>query len=268
MPSLNSILRAFASLGHDLVVLDLSKVANPLYSLRDKDIFKSKDPQVVSEPVFTSLVFDCDELNSSESDNSVTTSPVHDRYKSGEGYHAVPHPYTGTFMPPKPDLVFHDAPPASETVPTVVHVESSTNKTSKAMSNILRPDAPIIEDWASDSEDEFKPESVSNQKEPSFVQTSPKQAENLRTDNPKSRGHKHSWNKKAYFVCKSLNHLIKDCDYYEKQMVQKPMWNHAMRVTHQNSARMTHPHPNRYVVPTLVFTRSRLVPLNAARPVT
>nr|GEU56620.1 hypothetical protein [Tanacetum cinerariifolium] len=33
-----------------LVVLDLSKVANLLYSLRDKDILKSKDPQVVSEP--------------------------------------------------------------------------------------------------------------------------------------------------------------------------------------------------------------------------
>nr|GEW41837.1 ribonuclease H-like domain-containing protein [Tanacetum cinerariifolium] len=30
-----------------LVVLDLSKVANPLYSLRVKDLFKSKDPQVV-----------------------------------------------------------------------------------------------------------------------------------------------------------------------------------------------------------------------------
>nr|GEZ19985.1 hypothetical protein [Tanacetum cinerariifolium] len=30
-----------------LVILDLSKVANPLYSLRDKDLFKSKAPQVV-----------------------------------------------------------------------------------------------------------------------------------------------------------------------------------------------------------------------------
>nr|GEX01320.1 hypothetical protein [Tanacetum cinerariifolium] len=28
------------------------------------------------------------------------------------GYHAVPPPYTGTFMPPKPDLVFHTAPSA------------------------------------------------------------------------------------------------------------------------------------------------------------
>nr|GEZ33471.1 hypothetical protein [Tanacetum cinerariifolium] len=45
---------------------------------------------------------------------------------------------------------FHDALPASETIPNVVHVESSTNKTSKEMSMILRPDAPIIEDWTSD----------------------------------------------------------------------------------------------------------------------
>nr|GFA57851.1 hypothetical protein [Tanacetum cinerariifolium] len=31
-------------------------------------------------------------------------------YKSGEVYHVVPPPYTGTFMPPKLDLVFHAAP--------------------------------------------------------------------------------------------------------------------------------------------------------------
>nr|GEZ47967.1 hypothetical protein [Tanacetum cinerariifolium] len=85
------------------------------------------------------------------------------------GYHAVPPPYTGNFMPSKPDLVFHAAPPASETVPNVVHVESSTNKTSKELSKTTRPDALIIEDWTSNSEDESEPESVSNQKEPSFV---------------------------------------------------------------------------------------------------
>nr|GEW41637.1 uncharacterized mitochondrial protein AtMg00810-like [Tanacetum cinerariifolium] len=164
--------------------------------------------------VFKSQVFDCDELNSSESDDSVPTSPVHDRYKSGEGYHVVPPLYTGTFMPPKPDLVFHDAPPASETVLNVVHVESSTNKTSKEMSKSLRPDAPIIKDWTSDSEDEYKPEECVKTVE------HPQQAENLSTDTPKSRGPKHSWNRKACFVCKSLNHLIKDCDFYKKQMVQ------------------------------------------------
>nr|GEW94457.1 hypothetical protein [Tanacetum cinerariifolium] len=51
------------------------------------------------------------------------------------------------------------------------------------------------------------------------------------------------------------------------QMVQKPVWNTAMRVNHQNSARMTHPHSHKNVVPTTVLTRSGLVSLNAARPV-
>nr|GEZ12722.1 hypothetical protein [Tanacetum cinerariifolium] len=45
-----------------------------------------------------------------ESDDSLPASPIYDRYQSGEGYHAVPPPHTGTFIPPKPDLVFHDAP--------------------------------------------------------------------------------------------------------------------------------------------------------------
>nr|GEU89750.1 putative ribonuclease H-like domain-containing protein [Tanacetum cinerariifolium]GEX97943.1 putative ribonuclease H-like domain-containing protein [Tanacetum cinerariifolium] len=81
------------------------------------------------------------------------------RYKSDEGYHAVPPLYTGTFIPPKPDLVFYDTPPTSETVPHVVHVESSTNKTSNELSKTPRPDAPIIEDSTSNSENESRLES-------------------------------------------------------------------------------------------------------------
>nr|GEV85742.1 ribonuclease H-like domain-containing protein [Tanacetum cinerariifolium] len=173
-----------------------------------------------------------------ESDDSVPTSLVNDRYNTGERYHVVPPSYTGTFMPPKPDLVFNDAPNPSETVTKVK--KPSFVPTSK---HVKTPKESV------------KPVEHS------------KQAENLRTDNQQSRGHKNSWNKKAYFVCKSLNQLIKDCDYYEKQMVQKPVWNSAMRVNHQNSVRMTHPHSNRNVVPTAVLTRSRLVSLNAARPV-
>nr|GEY04764.1 hypothetical protein [Tanacetum cinerariifolium] len=79
---------------------------------------------------------------------------VHDRYKSGEGYHAVPPPYTGTFMPPKPDLVFHDALTVSETVSNVLNVELSTTKHIKEMSQSNRPSTLIIKDWVSDSEDE------------------------------------------------------------------------------------------------------------------
>nr|GEW56945.1 ribonuclease H-like domain-containing protein [Tanacetum cinerariifolium] len=37
------------------------------------------------------------------------------RFQPSAGYHAVPPPYTGTFMPPKPNLVFNTAPTAVET---------------------------------------------------------------------------------------------------------------------------------------------------------
>nr|GEU94760.1 ribonuclease H-like domain-containing protein [Tanacetum cinerariifolium] len=121
---------------------------------------------------YDSQVFDYEKLSSNESDDSVPTSPVNDRYKTGEGYHAVPPLYTRTFMLPKLDLVFNDAPTASEIVTNVVTIESTTNMPSKEMSKTLRPDAPIIEDWTSDSEDESELESVLKKKEPSFVQTS------------------------------------------------------------------------------------------------
>nr|GEZ34315.1 hypothetical protein [Tanacetum cinerariifolium] len=233
--------------------------------------------------VFNNTVFDCDELISSESDASMPTSPVHDRYQSGEGYYAVPPPYTGTFMAPKPDLVSHDAPTANETIPTVLNVEPSTTKPNKDMSQLNRPSAPIIKDWVFDSEDEYEDEPISTQKAPSFVQTSkhvktprtfvkpvehPTPAAHLRKDIPKTKGHRHRWNRKAYFVCKNLTYLIKDCDYYEKKMVQKPARNHAMQGNHQHYARMTHSYPNTHVVPTSVLTRSKLVPLIAARPIT
>nr|GFB23040.1 hypothetical protein [Tanacetum cinerariifolium]GFB23045.1 hypothetical protein [Tanacetum cinerariifolium] len=221
-----------------------------------------------------------DELFSSDSDVSMPTSLVHDRYQSGEGYHAVPPPYTRTFMPLKPDLVFHDAPTTCETVPNVLTVDSSAPI--KDMSQFTKPSTPIIEDWVSDSENDSEGEPMPTQKASSFVlntehvktpRTSVKPVENitpaehLRKDIPQSRGHIHSRNRMAYFVCKSLNHLIKDCDYYKTKMVQNPVKNHAMKGNHQHYARMTHSHPNRHIVPIAVLTRSRLVPLTAARHV-
>nr|GEW88467.1 hypothetical protein [Tanacetum cinerariifolium] len=109
------------------------------------------------------------EFLSHEPDNSVPISLENDRYNTGEGYHVVPPPYTGVFLPPKPDLVFNDAPNASESVTNMLNVESSTNKPNKDMSKTLRPDDSIIKDWTSESEDDTKIESVPKQKKPSFV---------------------------------------------------------------------------------------------------
>ncbi|GJW76491.1 putative ribonuclease H-like domain-containing protein [Tanacetum coccineum] len=63
----------------------------------------------------------------------------------------------------------------------------------------------------------------------------------------------------------SFNHLIKDCDFYEKKMVEKPVWNNASRVNHQNSQRLTHPHPKGNFVPKAVLMKSGHKTLNTAR---
>nr|GEY42130.1 ribonuclease H-like domain-containing protein [Tanacetum cinerariifolium] len=176
--------------------------------------------------MFHSTVFDSDELISSESD-------------------------VRTFIPPKSDLVFHDAPTVNETVPTVEPKDESEGvhmPTQKAPSFVPTP------------------EHVKTPRPSVKLVEHPILAENHRKYIPKSRGHKHSWNIKACFVCKSLNHLIKDCDYYEKKMVQKHVRNHAIKGNHQHYARITNPQPHRHVVPTAVLTRSRLVSITAARP--
>ncbi|GJR89641.1 hypothetical protein Tco_0213652 [Tanacetum coccineum] len=43
----------------------------------------------------------------------------------------------------------------------------------------------------------------------------------------------------------------------------RPVWNNAQRVNHQN--KLTHPHPKRNFVPTVVATKSGQVPVNAAK---
>nr|GFD25087.1 hypothetical protein [Tanacetum cinerariifolium] len=75
----------------------------------------------------------------------------------------VPPPITGTFMPPKPDLVFHTAPIDVEADHSVFTVQLSPSKPAQDLSHTTRSLAPIIEDWVSDSEDESKindPQSV------------------------------------------------------------------------------------------------------------
>nr|GEY36792.1 putative ribonuclease H-like domain-containing protein [Tanacetum cinerariifolium] len=97
--------------------------------------------------VLTSSMFDCDEMFTSETDESFPAKPIYDRYQSGDGYHVVPPPYTGTFMPPKPDLVFHDAPNVNELDHTAFNVKLSLTKPNKNLSHTHSPSKPIIEDW-------------------------------------------------------------------------------------------------------------------------
>ncbi|GKD61631.1 hypothetical protein Tco_1299140 [Tanacetum coccineum] len=100
-------------------------------------------------------------------DSQVFDSQVNDRYKTGEGYHVVPPPYTGNFMPPKPDLVLADKDEYvfSESATSVPSAATSEVKTS--VSKPKSVSEPLIEDWISDSENENETESKSGQRKPS-----------------------------------------------------------------------------------------------------
>ncbi|GKC35728.1 ribonuclease H-like domain-containing protein, partial [Tanacetum coccineum] len=149
--------------------------------------------------------------------------------------------------------------------------------------------APIIEDWVSDCDEdeceEIVSENVQHKSEPK-----PEQAKQPRKINENPRNNRTNWNekktqklgvgfqftKKACFVCGSFNHLIKDCDFHDKKMVQKPMinnvqkgtgqrevrpvWNNALRTNHQNFS-----NSRRNFAPTTVLTKSGIVPISTAR---
>nr|GEV54856.1 hypothetical protein [Tanacetum cinerariifolium] len=140
------------------------------------------------------------------------------------------------------------------------HYDKLTNDLRKSQFDVLSPLAPIIEDWVSDSEDDYEAELPQNA--PIFIQPTDQvktprpsvkpvkhsiPADNLKTTILKLETHGNCKNRKACFVCKSLTHLIKDYDYYEKKMAQTPSRNHAQRGNHQHYARMTHLNPQRYV---------------------
>nr|GEZ99540.1 hypothetical protein [Tanacetum cinerariifolium] len=120
------------------------------------------EPERRNIPVETStlnaLVLQYDGTFSSETDESFPASPIYARYQSRKGYHAVPPPYTGTFIPPKPDLVFHDAPNLNDTIHTAFNVELNPTKSDKDLSHTHRPSALIIEEFVSDSEDDSEAE--------------------------------------------------------------------------------------------------------------
>ncbi|GJS01051.1 ribonuclease H-like domain-containing protein [Tanacetum coccineum] len=84
---------------------------------------------------------------------------IMDKCKTGLGYNAVPPPYTGLFMPPKPDLVYpslDDFVDVNESVSESL-VEKPTNETNKPKTARKENGAPIIKDWVSESKEQDEP---------------------------------------------------------------------------------------------------------------
>nr|GEW79558.1 hypothetical protein [Tanacetum cinerariifolium] len=113
------------------------------------------------------------------------------------------------------------------------------------LSHTTRPSAPIIEDWVSDSEEESQTKAP--QVAPSFAQSSEHvkysrhSVQSIETTilaatptpvSPKSNSSGKRRNRKACFVCKSVDHLIKDCNFHAKQMTKPTQRNYGNKGYH------------------------------------
>nr|GEU85664.1 hypothetical protein [Tanacetum cinerariifolium] len=146
----------------------------------------------------------------------------------------------------KPDLVFNTAPTAVETDHLAFNVQLSPTKPDQDLSHTTRPTTPIIEDWPVET---------------SIPAATPKPASLKSASSGKRR------NRKACFVCKSVDHLIKDCDYHAKKMAQPTPRNYAHRGNHKQYASLTHTNPQKHMVPNTVLTQSKPVFITVVRPV-
>nr|GFB00881.1 ribonuclease H-like domain-containing protein [Tanacetum cinerariifolium] len=72
-------------------------------------------------------------------------------------------------------------------------------------------------------------------------------------------------NRKACFMCKSMDHLIKDCDYHAKKMAQPTPRYHVHRGYHKKYASLTHTNPQKHMVPTAVLTQCKPISITDVR---
>ncbi|GJT33649.1 hypothetical protein Tco_0924068 [Tanacetum coccineum] len=141
----------------------------------------------------------------------------------------------------------------------------------------INRDKVIIEDWNSDDEDDVSAVKIVSPVKTNETQTVRNQVDKIGQISQKEGiGFKKI---KACFVCKSSDHLIKDCDFYAKKSpepkvktmvntgkrVVKPVWDNAKRVNQQKiSNNLKYPQARRTFVPSGVLTRTGLV--NPVRP--
>ncbi|GJR27587.1 ribonuclease H-like domain-containing protein [Tanacetum coccineum] len=280
---------------------NLNKLINSQLSAKDKTGLGYGDQLNENDSSGSELFNSVFDSRSSDGDDNQTN----DRFKKDNGYHVVPPPLTGNYMPPLADLSFAGLddsvyrPTANKTSASVSQVEASTSQTSNTSVEMprvesVRPSGVIIEDWVSDDEDIFQSNDFQATDKPSLKKikftnarnesVKPKQAEKPRmiTQNPKVD--RRDWNgkmtqklglvfgftKKACFVCGSYGHLIKDCHFHEKKMAKKSVLQNMGKNTGQREIRPVWNsaqsiNHQNKFVPSAVLTRSGRVPVSTAK---
>ncbi|GKE32571.1 hypothetical protein Tco_1451893, partial [Tanacetum coccineum] len=170
-------------------------------------------------------------------------------------------------------------------------VEGCGSNTSKSVSEVepkevrKNNDAPIIEDWVSD--DEEQDESKTKPEKKTVIPTAAKiekpvkksvrYAEMYRSQSP--RGNQRNWNgqksnqlgsefvmyNKACFICGSFNHVQRNCTYHQKKkLVSRNNYN---RVDNYYYAKTSHHRTHKNVTPKAILLRTGLKSLSTAKSV-
>ncbi|GJY10005.1 putative ribonuclease H-like domain-containing protein [Tanacetum coccineum] len=245
-------------------------------------------------------------------ESETENQPLYDRFVTAEGMHAGPPPMTAGPDREVDDSMFTYGPKQSKTSESDTQTSNfdscESNSSVETLESVPEPvvvepkvvsqpkvwsDAPIIEEYESDSDDEYVIQPSKEQEKPSFafvntvkhVKTPRETVKEQNTYSPSPKADKRDWNglmskrlglgygftKKACFVCGSFSHLIRDCDFHEKRMAKqvelnkkkgkgtgqgenRPVWNNVQRLNHQNK-----------FVPKAVLTKTGIFPVNTAR---
>ncbi|GJV90123.1 hypothetical protein Tco_1534061 [Tanacetum coccineum] len=226
--------------------------------------------------------------------------PLYSRFTKTNDFKGVPHPLSGDYTPTPQEEIDESLYVYGKKGPQEPEPNVSDDRSSEYSSCQSNDSAGSI---GTSSEHSVDPESVISSVPPEVYVSTPITSNEKGVSDPKSKevepscvshiktprqpikdqatpnvnrknwnvmmerelGEGYSFTKKKCFVCGSLSHLIKDCDYYEKKMareaevkkqrvvntgngVAKPVWTNANRVNHANK-----------LVP-------RSIQLNASRP--
>ncbi|GJT45427.1 ribonuclease H-like domain-containing protein [Tanacetum coccineum] len=190
---------------------------------RDDDKFKTGlgyNAAIAASPAVESFVNSSEMLENQE-------------YNKSRGYHAVPPPYTGNFIPDKPDLAF---------INEIVESENMDVTTVVTPSDIEKVVSNHESVGVKNNGDAVKPKTI---RENNFI---PLIIED--------------WNSNDERIDYTIRSSIDKIKFVKlaRETVEKVIrlvWNNSSRVNHMNFAnKMTHPHPNRGVVPQAVLTRT------------
>ncbi|GJY46747.1 ribonuclease H-like domain-containing protein [Tanacetum coccineum] len=225
------------------------------------------------------FVFNCSEEDS-------VGKPLYSRFIKTNNFKGVPHPLSGDYTPKLQEeidesLYVYGKKGPQEPEPSVSDDRSSEYSTCQSndsegsigtsSEHSLDPESEISsvppevyvptpistneKGVSASTPKEVEPSCVShikNPRQPIKDQATPKvNRKNWNAMVERELGEGYSFTKKKCFVCGSLSHLIKDCDYYEKKMAKeaevkkqrvcntgnmmaKPVWTNTNRINHAN----------------------------------